>query len=496
MAHLPQSISKKLFPGWTLYNTGKVRDTYILPRNCQGEDMLLIVASDRISIFDFVLPAFIAQKGEILTAMNVFWRTMVIKDLIPHDLVTYGAGIQEYVSKSLHDSSQLSKQALVVKKLRILPIEAIVCGYLTGSGFASYIDTGAVCGHNLPEKLYDGNELPYAIFTPTTKASKGHDEHISADSVVRDYGVLPERISLELYHTAFRFAHSRGIILADTKFEFGLDTKGALTLGDEVLTPDSSRFWDKNAWRAATHRNASPPSLDKQYVREEGKRLGIANLDPCKSEDLAYVDSCEIASSVCAHTTKIYRYIFSRLIGKKLEIFQRDAMGIAVDPPPVRVEIVLGSDSDMAQTRSGRQFVHHAKGVESHMHIISCHRNPETLRNFAQSLPDNCIVVAAAGKAAALPGVLQAWLNYFGKSNIPVLGVGLEGDTKDANEAARLSIEQLPGEPVIMPSRHAYFGRAGFLMACKHAVESEFLVVSRAVKDAQLNLSVMLEESL
>lgn len=497
MAHLPQSVRPAYIDGLPLYRTGKVRDTYLLGTNCEDKEILLTVASDRISIFDFVLPVYIAQKGEILTAMNVFWRTKVFQDTFAHDLVAYGAGIDEHLPKHLHNNLELQKRSVVVEKLQMLPIEAIVRGYLTGSGFASYMKNCSVCGHDLPEQLRDGSRLPYAIFTPTTKAQEGHDEHINADSVAQEYGVLPERTSLQLYYTASRFARSKGIIIADTKFEFGFDADGMLMLGDEAVTPDCSRFWDANAWRAAmVSGNTSPPSLDKQYMREEGKRLGIANLDPRKPEDLAYVDSCEIASRVCSHTAKINRYIFSRLIGKKLEIFQRDAMGIAVTPPPVRIEIVLGSDSDLPQTFDGREFIHDARGVESHLHIISCHRNPEILRNYAASLPDNCIVIAAAGYAAALPGILHAWLNYFGKGSIPVLGVGLEGNTMEADHAARLSIEQLPGNPVIMPGRHAYFGHAGFLTACVHAIENEFLVMPKMVKDAQLNLSVLPEEFL
>ncbi len=490
MAHIPPSVRDTLIPELALYKRGKVRETYFLAHPSPYEKILLSVASDRISIFDCVLPAFIAQKGAILTAMNVFWRTKIIKNIVPHDLIDYGTAVDEYLPQSLRGNPDIHKRALVVKKLEMLPIEAIARGYLMGSGLASYKKTGAVCGHHLPEGLHGGSELPYAIFTPTTKAKEGHDEHITADSVAQIYGVLPERMSLELYQTALRYARSKGIILADTKFEFGFDANGALTLGDELLTPDSGRFWNWDAWFAAVRARKSPASLDKQYVREEGKRLGIADLDPRKPEDLARVDTCEIASEVCAHTAKLYRYIFSRLTGKKLEIFQRDDMGIAVDPPTMRIEIVLGSESDLPQTVEGRQFIHDAKGVESHLHIISCHRNPEALRNYAQSLPDNCVIVAAAEKATALPGMLKAWLNHFGKSNIPVIGVALKGNTPEADTAARLSIEELPGTPIVLNYGRAYFGREGFTIACLHAVESEFMTTSEAPKEPFFNLLV------
>ncbi|MDP3778594.1 MAG: phosphoribosylaminoimidazolesuccinocarboxamide synthase [bacterium] len=486
MAHLPESV-KAEFVNLPLYRRGKVRDTYLLPDH---PGLLLSVASDRISIFDFVLPATIAQKGEILTAMNVFWRTQVIGDIVPNDLVTYGSGIDSYLPVHLRNNPELQKRASVVCKLTMLPIEAIVRGYLTGSGLESYQKTRMVCGHMLPGDLFDGAKLPYAIFTPTTKEEEGHDEHIGADAVGKKYGMAVERISLQLYQSAFGFAKARGIVLADTKFEFGM-YGSVITLADELLTPDSSRFWDYDAWCNAAAVYASPSSLDKQFVREEGRRLGIKDLDPRRAEDRARVHSFEIESDICMQTTRIYRHIFSRLIGMKLEMFQRYVMNIDVQIPMTRIEIVLGSKSDLDQTEAGRKFLSKQSKANAHLNIISCHRNPEILRNFIASLPDDCVVIAAAGKAAALPGIVRSWLEHFGIGNIPVLGVGLEGDSDASDYAARLSIEELPGRSVILDGGQAYFGEKGFLNACMHAVNNEYLCASGQVREAQIDIPLL-----
>ncbi len=486
MAHLPESV-KAEFVNLPLYRRGKVRDTYLLPDH---RDLLLSVASDRISIFDFVLPAIIAQKGEILTAMNVFWRTQIIGGVVPHDLAAYGSGIDNYLPMHLRNNPELQKRASVVRKLTMLPIEAVVRGYLTGSGFESYQKTRMVCGHVLAEDFFDGSELPYAIFTPTTKKEEGHDEHIGADAVGRKYGAAIERISLQIYQSASRFAQRRGIVLADTKFEFG--TNGSvLTLGDELLTPDSSRFWDIDAWRNATTARKSPSSLDKQFVREEGRRFGIKELDPRRVEDRARVHSFEIAPSICAQTTRIYRHIFSRLTGMKLEVFQSSIMGIDVEIPMTRIEIVLGSRSDLDQTEEGRLLLSLQSKVNAHLHVISCHRNPETLRNFVAGLGRNCVVIAAAGKAAALPGIIRSWLEYFGKGDIPVLGVALEGNSDASDYAARLSIEELPSRSVILDGDQAYFGGKGFLKACMDAVKNEFLCASGTAREAHIDIPLL-----
>jgi phosphoribosylaminoimidazole-succinocarboxamide synthase len=241
--------------GLTHLHSGKVRELY---RTADGQ--LVMVASDRISAFDHVLTPLIPDKGRILTAMTVWWFEQ-LADLVPNHL------------RSVDDPvipAQWRGRAMVCTPLRMVPIEAVARGYLTGSGLLDYRATGAVCGLALPPGLTDGDELPHPIFTPATKAALGdHDENVSYDAVVAvvgaDTAAQVKELTLRIYARARSIAAERGIILADTKFEFGHDPdSGALVLGDEVLTPDSSRFWPADAW----HPGHAQPSYDKQFVRD------------------------------------------------------------------------------------------------------------------------------------------------------------------------------------------------------------------------------------
>lgn len=246
--------------GLALINRGKVRDLYRV-----DEDRLLIVASDRISAFDLVLPQPIPGKGEVLTRLSDFWFEY-IGDLIPNHRSDTPL---EQVVTDPEERALLGDRALVVKKLDPLPVEAIVRGYIIGSGWKDYQRTGAICGIDLPPGLQQADQLPRAIYTPSTKAAAGeHDENISFDHTVDLLGREPaEQVrdaSLRIYEKCAAFARKRGIIIADTKFEFGLDAAGRLHLIDEVLTPDSSRFWPQDQYRPGV----SPPSFDKQFVRD------------------------------------------------------------------------------------------------------------------------------------------------------------------------------------------------------------------------------------
>ena len=233
---------------------GKVRDMYAAP-----DGLLLVVASDRISAYDQVLPTPIPDKGRVLTALSVWWFER-LSDLVPHHLV------------SVDDPAIPAGwrgRAMLVRRLEMLPIECVARGYLTGSGLGSYRQTGAVCGVPLPPGLVDGSRLPEPIFTPTTKAPVGaHDEAMTLREVEAVVG--PERaaqlreLTLAVYRRAAGIAAARGILLADTKLEFGLDAEGVLTLGDEVLTPDSSRWWPADHWQPGRPQ----PSYDKQFVRD------------------------------------------------------------------------------------------------------------------------------------------------------------------------------------------------------------------------------------
>jgi phosphoribosylaminoimidazole-succinocarboxamide synthase len=247
-------------PGLELLHRGKVRDVYAL-----SGDRLLIVASDRLSAFDVVLPDPIPGKGEMLTQISNFWFGKTAH-LVPNHLT--GTPATEVLPGGV-DAGLYEKRAVVVKRLKAVPVEAIARGYLIGSGWKDYQATGALCGIELPRGLEQAQQLPEPIFTPSTKAPKGtHDENIGFDEVVAQIGAnLAGQVrdaTLAIYRFAAAYAAERGIIIADTKFEFGTDPDGKLYVMDEMLTPDSSRFWPADQYRTGI----SPPSYDKQFVRD------------------------------------------------------------------------------------------------------------------------------------------------------------------------------------------------------------------------------------
>ncbi len=246
--------------GLTLRCQGKVRDVYTV-----DEEYLLLVASDRISAFDCVLPTRITGKGAILTKLSKFWFDR-LKNITPHHLVT--TDVDEMPEAVRRHADRLRHRSMLVRRTKVFPVECVVRGYLAGSGWKDYQSTGAVCAHTLPANLREADRLPETIFTPATKAETGHDENISEREMENVIGVVATKhlreTSLDLYARACEHAEACGIIIADTKFEFGMDTDGGAILIDEVLTPDSSRFWDAATYQAGT----SPPSYDKQFVRD------------------------------------------------------------------------------------------------------------------------------------------------------------------------------------------------------------------------------------
>ena len=239
---------------------GKVRDLYEI-----DAQHWLIIATDRVSAFDVILPNVIPGKGKLLTQLALFWFDKM-HGVVPNHLSDLALAD---VLPDAEERAQAEGRCMIVKKLKPLPIEAVVRGYLIGSGWLDYQKTGEVCGIALPEGLRQADQLPELIFTPATKAEAGdHDENISFDEVVKTIGQdladQVKSVSLTLYNQAADYARERGIIIADTKFEFGLDEDGTLTLMDEILTPDSSRFWEERTWAPGS----SPASFDKQYVRD------------------------------------------------------------------------------------------------------------------------------------------------------------------------------------------------------------------------------------
>ena len=255
-----EALFESSIPGLPLIGRGKVRDIYSV-----DEDHLLLVTTDRLSAYDVVMPDPVPGKGEVLTQISLFWFRMMA-DIIDNQLTDLSVAD---VVKDESLQEQLRNRALVVKRLKPLPVEAVVRGYLIGSGWADYKATGQVCGIDLPEGLRQAEKLPRTLFTPAYKAEAGeHDENISFDKVSELVGEkLAERvrdISIRIYERAAAFALQRGIIIADTKFEFGTDEQGKLYVIHEMLTPDSSRFWPVDGYEIGT----SPPSFDKQFVRD------------------------------------------------------------------------------------------------------------------------------------------------------------------------------------------------------------------------------------
>lgn len=278
-----------------LIHRGKVRDIYAV-----GERHLLIVTTDRLSAFDVVLPTPIPDKGEVLTRLSNFWFART-RRIVPNHLAD--RSLADVVSDAA-ERATIEGRAIVVRKLKALPVEAIVRGYLVGSGWKEYRQSGTVCGIALPSGLREADRLPQAIFTPSTKAAVGaHDENISFAAAQRLLGAdIAERVrtlSLAVYQEAAEYALARGIIIADTKFEFGQDERGQITLIDEALTPDSSRFWPVDQYRPG----ANPPSFDKQYVRDYLESLGWNKKPPAPA----------LPPEVVNKTAEKYREALNRL---------------------------------------------------------------------------------------------------------------------------------------------------------------------------------------
>jgi len=259
------ALSHTSLPEFELLKRGKVRDVYTV-----DEDHLLIVATDRISAFDSILPTPIPRKGEVLTSLSRFWFEK-LRDIVPNHFVTADF---ERMPAAVQQIADLNKRSMLVWKAEVFPVECVVRGYLVGSGWKDYLRTGEVCGHKLPDGLLESVELKEPIFTPSTKAEQGHDENITEAQVRNLLGAeTTDRLratSIRLYNEARKYARHRGIIIADTKFEFGRDKNGQIILVDEVLTPDSSRFWPAETYSPGK----SQPSFDKQFVRDYLETVG------------------------------------------------------------------------------------------------------------------------------------------------------------------------------------------------------------------------------
>lgn len=289
------------FPDLELHASGKVRDVYRL-----DNEHLLFVATDRISAFDYVLATGIPNKGRVLTQISLFWFDF-LKDLVPNHVVT--ADVDRYPSHVKQYAGQLRGRSIMVTRGDMFPVECVVRGYLSGSGWKEYQRSGKVCGIPLPSGLKESARLPEPIFTPATKATTGHDINISFEEMCRIVDPGQSRqlrdISLKLYTTAADYARQRGIIIADTKFEFGMTAAG-ITLADEVLTPDSSRFWSADKYRPGT----AQESYDKQYVRDYLEEIGWNKQPPAPS----------LPAEVALRTSEKYLDAYRQLTGRELNV--------------------------------------------------------------------------------------------------------------------------------------------------------------------------------
>lgn len=305
--------------GYALAVTAALTDVRLdLPRVASGKvremfdagDNLLMVATDRISVFDVVLPTPIPDKGAVLNGLSVFWFERT-KAIIGNHLVAWR--LKEF-PETMRDADLVGR-SMLVRRAEMVPLECVVRGYITGSGWKDYQKTGKVCGHRLPDGLLEAQQLPEPLFTPSTKALTGHDENITVDQakeIVGDAGLVDRiaDLSIRLYEEARDYSASRGIILADTKYEFGL-VDGELLVGDELFTPDSSRYWPADEWEPGTN----PPSFDKQYVRDYGESL---------SWDKTYPGP-ELPDDVVTGTTARYREAYESITGSSFDDYLKEA---------------------------------------------------------------------------------------------------------------------------------------------------------------------------
>src|SRR5271168_3949486 len=287
------------FPELQLHASGKVRDVYQLDK-----DRLLFVATDRISAFDYVLATGIPSKGRVLTQISLFWFDY-LSDVVPNHVIT--ADVERYPQALQKYADQLRGRSMLVQRAQMFPVECVVRGYISGSAWKEYQATGKVCGITLPAGLKESEALPEPIFTPATKAVTGHDENISFDAMCNTVGVETAShlrdLTLRVYKKAAAYARNRGIIIADTKFEFGRTAKG-ITLADEVLTPDSSRFWPAAKYEPGR----GQPSFDKQFVRDYLETLDWNKTPP----------GPKLPDDVVAKTSAKYLEAYEKLTGKKL----------------------------------------------------------------------------------------------------------------------------------------------------------------------------------
>lgn len=465
----PARDGVKLFSGLTVLNRGKVRDSYgglLVPQK------RAIVATDGISAKDYVLNKLVRDKGAVLTAMTIRWLKYFEQFGIKHHMVAFGAGIDEFLPEHLRNDPDRQARTMIVDELKMIPVEFVVRGILTGSAVGSLQEEGHVCGQKFPAELdlQDGDPFPMTTFSPTTKSDDGHDENVPAEQVIAKYPEASFK-TIMLYEIARDYAERREIIVPDSKLEWGM-LNGRLVLGDEVFTPDSSRFWPKMAWlesrKPASGRKA-PGSYDKDPVRawlsaeiSKWEKDHGEEMSPKNSAHVDAVHGFEMPDRIVRQTSQSYRYIQWLMTGQTLENFQRSVMGISVkNPAPREVAILCGSENDWPLIRSlVESYLHEMLRIR--VHILSCHRNPkETIEFATKGCRTADAIVGVGSKALQLAGLVDAFVAAE-KLDIPVFAVALGDPGSKSLKAAQLSQEEIPGTPVILDNKgNAFTGREG-----------------------------------
>jgi phosphoribosylaminoimidazole-succinocarboxamide synthase len=406
--------------------TGKVREIFDLG------DRLLIVATDRLSAFDVVMPNGVPGKGVLLTQISLWWFAQAAAVMPTHLVPDHDTAVRAALGPA---HAALAPRSMLVRKLKPLPVEAIVRGYLAGSGWKEYKKTGAVLDHALPAGLQESSRLPEPIFTPSTKAAEGHDENITGARCAEILGAaLFEKVktaSLALYKLGAKIAQRAGLILADTKFEFGTDDAGNLFLIDEVLTPDSSRYWPAQGYAPGR----AQPSFDKQFVRDwlEAQPWGKTAPGPV------------LPPEIVNHTRDLYLSALEQLL--------------AAEARPV-VGIVIGSQSDWPVVEHAAKTLA-ALGIAYEARVLSAHRTPDAAFDYARTAKERGlkVLLAAAGMAAHLAGVVA------GLTPLPVLGIPMESPQLKGLDSL-LSTVQMPGG---VPVATFAIGKAGAINAALFA---------------------------
>lgn len=502
MPKIPKQVNMRLLP-WEPTYKGKVRDIYPVPGH---EDLMAVVVTDRLSVFDVVLGFEIPDKGIVLNTHNVHIKVGLEKaGIVKTDLVAWGKDVDQYLPEELRGNPEIQARTTIVKKYDPIKFEIIIRDRLWGSAAKGYPDkspynptTGMLFGQFVGKDLKPADEFPELVFDPTTKAGEGeHDTRVSADKVNQAYPGIQET-AIKIFKHVQGDSRRRGFELVDFKIELAY-VNGEFILLDETATLDAARYWligQLKQYQAGDIKKL--PEMSKEYARDCANELGIEALAEQERWDEA--QQVMFTSAQITWVRMIYRYMFMQLTGVCLETYWQ-TNGVNLHDKRV-ILVIAGSKSDDPQQEAGIAFL--KSNAPNHRMVCSCHGSPAELLAIVGMIKrgefgDIKAIVAGAGMAAHLPGMLNAFLTMYRIGHIPVLGVGFSSgaaEATDANEhskcvnkemAALRSIDQLPGQPVeVQENGFAYFGAEGFLDACLAAAKREFLPKPSSKRDAIL----------